>query len=342
MMVSFALAILAGVGAARLLDRPAFARRAGLPVAAMASLVVAEGYAGPLPLARIAAAGTPEDREVHAWIAAKGPGVVMHLPIADADVGRTEIANASIQLTYHYATLLHGQPTVTGGTDFMPLLARWLHGEGSPFRAPAEADAALDLLRRLGVRYVFLHRDEFRSPADAAAYEEVVTRAARHVADRRVFATTTGFELTGRLPLPAAAPPPERGPPVRVDCRHLDAGVPAPAGPVHDPSRPSVAATWSCALPGGPLHAARWTFDWQRQDTWPSRLRVDTAETDSLLDLTLPPALAAAMVERPADAPQIVTPLSTTDATVLLVRTWGARAPRSTPPFWLEVWSGAR
>jgi hypothetical protein len=341
-MVSLALAVLAGLGAARVLDRPALARRSGLALAAVGALVVADGYAGPLPLAPFDPQGTSEDRRVHGWMAAKGPGAVMHLPIADADLGRQEVANASVQLTYHYETLLHGQRTVTGGTDFMPLLARWLHGEGSPFRAPPDADAALAMLRTLGVRYVLLHRDEFRSVAEAEAYEQALGRGARHVRDRRAFQNIRALELHGPLgDRTASSPPPERGPPTRVHCRHLDAGVPAPAGAT-DPSSPSVAATWACALPGGRPRAARWTFDLGRQDTWPTRLRVDTPDAAPLLDLTLAPALAAAMVERPAGPPQIVTPVSTTAATVLLVRTWGARAPRSTPPFWLEVWSGSR
>jgi hypothetical protein len=53
------------------------------------------------------------------------------------------------------------------------------------------------------------------------------------------------------------------------------------------------------------------------------------------------------MLTRPASAPQVVVPLPAAPrgvdrAPTLLVRTWGARAPRSTPPFWLEVWSRAR
>jgi hypothetical protein len=349
LMVSFALAVLCGFGAARLLARPALARRAGLALAGLGALVVADGYAGPLPLAPFDAMGTEEARRVHGWIASRGPGAVMHLPIADADFGQAEVANASVQLTFHYATLLHGQPTVTGGTDFMPLLGRWLHGEGSPFRSPPDADAALEALRRLGVRYVLLHRDEFRSTGDAEAYEGVILRAGRHVRDRRAFTTIHAIELREPLPrLATSAPPPERGPPHRVRCRYLDAGAPAPSGPLPEPSSASIAATWECplpaGLPGGPLQAARWTFDLQRQDTWPSRLRADTGDAAApIVDLTLAPLLADAMVTRPAGAPQIETPLSTTTAaTVLRVRTWGARAPRSTPPFWLEVWSDGR
>ena len=96
-------------------------------------------------LASIEPFGSDEDRRVHAWMDRRGPGPVMHLPIADADFGQAEIANASVQLTFHYATLLHGQPTITGGTDFMPLYVRWLHGEGSPFRAPARSQRSSGL-----------------------------------------------------------------------------------------------------------------------------------------------------------------------------------------------------
>jgi hypothetical protein len=51
--------------------------------------------------------------------------------------------------------------------------------------------------------------------------------------------------------------------------------------------------------------------------------------------------LADAMVTRPANSPQLIVPLRATGGT-LLVRTWGAREPRSTPPFWLEVWMATR
>ena len=60
-----------------------------------------------------------------------------------------------------------------------------------------------------------------------------------------------------------------------------------------------------------------------------------------LLDLSLIPGLADAMVSRPAHTPQLTVPLPAAGGGTLLVRTWGARAPRSTPPFWLEVWGGS-
>jgi hypothetical protein len=155
-----------------------------------------------------------------------------------------------------------------------------------------------------------------------------------------------------RDPLPrheASPPPPERGPPQRVQCRYLDAGRPDPAAPSGAvPSRPSVAATWACALPDGIIDAARWTFDLNRPDTWPARLRAEAgppgaaSALDPVLDIGLTSRLADAMVTRPASAPQIVVPLRVAGASTLLLRTWGAREPRSTPPFWLEVWSRAR
>jgi hypothetical protein len=332
LMVSLALAVVAGYGAMRLLDAVSVpARRAGLALAGLAALVVADGYAGPLPLAAIEPFGSDEDRRVHAWMAGRGPGPVMHLPIADADFGQAEIANASVQLTFHYATLLHGQPTITGGTDFMPRFAQWLHGEGSVFRAPVNGDLALDLLRRLGVRYVLIQ-----------SYEASVLRAAHHVRARESFQTLLAIELNDPLPRTmASAPPPERGPPARLRCRYRDAGLPDPS---RDPAVPSIAATWECPAPAGPIAAARWTFDLNRPETWPTRLQVAHAgaapDAAPVLDLGLTVPIADAMVTRPAHAPQLDTPLRTAGATTLLVRTWGAREPRSTPPFWLEVWSG--
>jgi hypothetical protein len=178
--------------------------------------------------------------------------------------------------------------------------------------------------------------------AEAEAYEDALMRGRRHVRSRAEFSTIHALELTDSLPrLNASSPPPERGPPQRVQCRYLDAGLPDPTGDAPG-ARPSVAATWTCALPGGPLIAARWTFDFNRPDTWPTRLRVDApaAGAPPLIDLPLTARFADAMVRHPSSAPQIDTPLSHAAATTLLVRTWGARAPRSTPPFWLEVWSG--
>jgi hypothetical protein len=190
------------------------------------------------------------------------------------------------------------------------------------------------------VRFVLLHRDEFRGPAEAAAYEASLLRAGRHVRASQRFDTVLALELQGPLPrLTAAAPPPERGPPQRVRCRYLDAGVPDPAAPPGAVDA-AIAATWACDLPDGSIDAARWTFDWNRPETWPVRLRADGGDGRSLLDLTLPVRLADAMVTRPADTPQLTVPLRAAGGTPLLVRTWGARAPRSTPPFWLEVWTG--
>jgi hypothetical protein len=348
LMVSFALAVLAGWGAIRVLAWPISLRRAVPALAGIAALVVLDGYAGPLPIERIEARGSEEDRRVHAWMASQGPGPVMHLPIADADL-RPELANASVQLTFHYATLLHGQPTVTGGTDFLPLFGRWLHGEGSPFRAPLDADAGLEMLRRLGVRYVLLHRDEFRTAAEAERYEADLLGARTHVRAAHSFDTLHALRLQDPLPrLAALPPPPERGPPQRVSCRYLDAGVSDPSGA--DPSRPSVAATWACPLPDGAIAAARWTFDLNRPETWPARLRAEVDPAGAapvpapVPDLSLTSRLADAMVTRPASAPQIVVPLRLGPrgpgrSPTLVVRTWGARAPRSTPPFWLEVWT---
>ena len=349
-MVSFALAVLAGCGAMRVLAWPISRRRTAPALAGIAALVVLDGYAGPLPIERIEASGSDEDHRVHAWMAAHGPGPVMHLPIADADL-RPEIANASVQLTFHYATLLHGQPTVTGGTDFMPLFGRWLHGEGSPFRAPVDAAAGLEMLRRLGVRYVLLHRDEFRTAAEAEGYEADLLGARAHVRAMQAFDTIHVLQLHDPLPrLAARTPPAERGPPQRVSCRYLDAGVSDSSSA--DASRPPVAATWACPLPDGVIAAARWTFDTNRPETWPTHLRAEVgsggaaASLAPVLDLPLTSRLADAMVTRPASAPQIVVPLrlargAAGPASTLLVRTWGARAPRSTPPFWLEVWTGA-
>jgi hypothetical protein len=166
----------------------------------------------------------------------------------------------------------------------------------------------------------------------------------------QAFGPLLALRLQDRLPRLASSPPPERGPPQRVQCRYLDAGVPAPEGA--EAPRPSVAASWSCPLPDGAIAAARWTFDLNRSETWPTRLRVEAASpaavpvrdsrADPLLDLELTSRLADAMVTRPASAPQIVAPLRAAGGSTLLVRTWGARAPRSTPPFWLEVWVDGR
>ena len=209
------------------------------------------------------------------------------------------------------------------------------------------------MLRRLGVRYVLLHRDEFRTPADADAYEAALLAAGAHVLGAESFETVLALRLQKPLPrLDASAGPSDRGPPQRVQCRYLDAGQPDPMGAT---SSASVAATWACTLPGGTIDAARWTFDLNRPETWPSRLRVEAAAAGAVpaplhdfgLDIELTSRLADAMLTRPASAPQIVVPFPAAPrgvdrAPTLLVRTWGARASRLTPPFWLEVWSRAR
>ena len=210
----------------RVLAWPIALRRAAPALAGVAALVVVDGYAGPLPIERIEARGSAEDRRVHAWMTAQGPGAVMHLPIADADL-RPEMANASVQLTFHYATLLHGQPTVTGGTDFMPCSRAGCTAKDRRSARPLDADAGLEMLRRLGVRYVLLHRDEFRTPAEAESYEAGLLGPAAHV--RALQSSTPCSRCGSRIRCRASRP--WRRPPSAARRSALRADTSTPAVP---------------------------------------------------------------------------------------------------------------
>jgi len=160
MVVSLALCVMAGIGAARvLIDRSLAVRSVLLTAAAL--LIFADTYGGGIPLASIGRRGRLPERAVYEWIAVQPPGAVLELP-----VGRMDYDYRAFRA--EYATLIHGHPLVNGWTGYTTPLQQFLGGFASPLRDFARFDNAIGFLRGLGVRYIVIRPDDFDDRALAS------------------------------------------------------------------------------------------------------------------------------------------------------------------------------
>jgi hypothetical protein len=169
-VVALALCVLAGLGAARLLERRRPYASAAFVVAATA-LLLADTAGGDIPLARIGRRGRLPERSIYERIAAGPPGAVLELPI-----GRMDYDYRGFR--YAYASLIHGHRLINGWTGYSTPLQQFLGGPASPLREAGELDEALELLRGLGVRYVVIHPADF----DDAALARHITASLDHLA----------------------------------------------------------------------------------------------------------------------------------------------------------------
>jgi hypothetical protein len=145
-----AFAVLAGAGAARLLERlPMRSRSWGGAVLVL--LLVAEFAAFPLR----APAYAIEVGEVDRWVAAQPkPFVVAELPVA---LPSDAVGSARHNSHYMLHSMLHWQPTVNGYSGFVPPRHEMLFDQLTRF--PDEG--SVRALEGLGVNYVVMHRGEF-------------------------------------------------------------------------------------------------------------------------------------------------------------------------------------
>ncbi len=162
-LTELALAVLAGAGAARLLDRLQPGRRSW--AAAALVLLLAAEFATPLKAPVYAI----EVGEVDRWLASRPkPFVVAELPVAPAT---DAVASARYQSHYMLHSMLHWQPIVNGYSGFVPKHHEILFDQLTRF--PDEG--SVRALERLGVNYVVLHRADYgeeryaRAVADAQA-----------------------------------------------------------------------------------------------------------------------------------------------------------------------------
>lgn len=177
------LAVVCGCGAAMLLSRIRPRLRRAVLVALLI-LVVADGWAAPLNVARYPGAGRPEDRAVAEWLKGASPGAVLHLPVN---------TNSFQELNYQYATLQHGHPLVNGFSGYGTPLLEFLRNPRSPLYDYERFSGTVAMLRRIGVRFVVLHQGDY-SGTQLAAGEHSRTlaglRASGQIArDQRLFGT---------------------------------------------------------------------------------------------------------------------------------------------------------
>ncbi len=174
MMVALALAVLAGLGASRVLDRVPRGWRRQLAGAALTGLLAVE-YAsdvGPLH---------PWVQRVPiyaAWLREQPPGAVVDLPIARANA----LPHYEAEWSFYGRT--HGHPMVNGYSGFFP--PRYIGLLGAMVAFPR--GDSLAALRAHDVRYVVVHEDRYE-PGDFLDF------------DARLRGTP-GLTLVGRIPDP--------------------------------------------------------------------------------------------------------------------------------------------
>ena len=151
MMVALALAVLAGVGAARLLGRaPLGWRRHALGAVLVACLAVEyASQVGPLH------AWVQREPIYAAWLRMQPPGAVVDLPIARA----YSLPHYEAEWSFYGRT--HRHPMVNGYSGYFP--KRYIDLLGVMIAFPR--GESLAALRAHGVRYVVVHEDRYE-PAD--------------------------------------------------------------------------------------------------------------------------------------------------------------------------------
>jgi len=180
-LTELALAILAGAGASRLLDRLRPPLRG--PAGGALVLLLAAEFATPLnaPVYPI------ETGEVDRWLAAQPkPFVAAELPVAPPT---DAVASARLHSHYMLHSMLHWQPIVNGYSGFVPPRHEMLFDQLTRF--PDEG--SVRALEALGVNYVVLHRADFgeeryaKAVADAQALFPTRLVVAHDAPDGRVY-----------------------------------------------------------------------------------------------------------------------------------------------------------
>ena len=144
------LAILAGAGAERLLERARSPIRGWLG-ALLIALLVAEFAQLPLAAPRYGI----EVGEVDRWLASRPrPFVAAELPVAPPS---DAVGSARLHSQYMLHSMLHWQPIVNGYSGFVPPRHEMLFDQLTRF--PDEG--SVRALEKLGVNYVVLHRGDY-------------------------------------------------------------------------------------------------------------------------------------------------------------------------------------
>jgi len=177
-----AVAILAGAGAGRLVERVRPGARAA--AGSMLVLLLAAEFAQ-LPLK--APAYAIEVGEVDRWLASRPrPFVAAELPVA---APTDAVGSARYHSHYMLHSMLHWQPLVNGYSGFVPPRHEMLFDQLSRF--PDEG--SVRALERLGVNYVVLHRGDYgedrfaKAVADAQALFPTRLVLEHETSDGRVY-----------------------------------------------------------------------------------------------------------------------------------------------------------
>jgi hypothetical protein len=196
-IVLLALSVLAAFGAAAVLDRVS-QRSRPIAVSLLIAVIVFEGWAAPIPTAPFDPQPTADLRAAYAYLRERPRGAAIELPMSSEDGARSEFL-------YQYRTLLHEHPIVNGHSGYLSPLVAFLRGGHTPLREPDHFSGLVEMLRRIGVRYLVLHADAFDDRAQLDGLLSALHTTSGSVQAERSFGPTTVYTLTPVAP-PAAAP----------------------------------------------------------------------------------------------------------------------------------------
>jgi hypothetical protein len=140
MLVGFSLSLLAGFGAARIVER--WPRRRTMLTAVLLGLVMVEAMPR-MPLERV----WPKPPPIYASIAGEPSAVLAEFPMPTVPVGYF------FDTRYLYFSTFHWHPIVNGNSGYFPKSYEELTERERDF----PSDAAVEYLRRRGVDYVTVH-----------------------------------------------------------------------------------------------------------------------------------------------------------------------------------------
>jgi len=192
-VVMLGLSVLAGAGFAWVLAK--LPRTYGVAwTVAIAAIVLLEGQHG-VALTRVPPIA-PWDRVAYDWLRASPPGGTLELPIAQEDDFHP------FTTRYQLEAVRHRHPIVNGHSGWKSLLQEWLGGPDSPLVDRAQLPDAVRGLRAIGVRYVLLHDESYRSPSDAAAMANALRALGDQIAEEHRFGRTWAWRLRDLEPIP--------------------------------------------------------------------------------------------------------------------------------------------
>ena len=147
-LVTLALAVLAGYGVASVKQQAVSSKRASLLLAACCLLLVAESLVWPAAQVEPVPVGD-EVPPVYRWLAEQPRGAILELPMAFTPGGP--------RLEYQYLSTYHWRTTPDGYSGFIPPK----HGQIVYEMERFPSERSVSLLQALGVSYVVVHTDRY-------------------------------------------------------------------------------------------------------------------------------------------------------------------------------------